>query len=74
MKGAETDDTLWGFAGNDALYGLEGDDQLFGGSGVDAIYGGAGNDILARAMTFYWADQGATPIGLMGPARERKIR
>ena len=46
LKGADTDDTLWGLAGNDALYGFEGDDQLFGGSGADAIYGSVGHDIL----------------------------
>jgi len=42
----ETQDVIWGRAGDDVIYGGQGDDDLRGGSGDDSIYGGDGNDLL----------------------------
>ena len=41
-----SEDLVYGMAGNDKLSGLGGDDQLYGGSGTDTLNGGDGNDLL----------------------------
>jgi Ca2+-binding RTX toxin-like protein len=40
-----SDDHLYGYAGNDTLYGQAGDDVLDGGTGDDTMNGGSGDDI-----------------------------
>ena len=43
---ANSDDRIYGFAGNDQLQGFSGNDLLDGGSGDDTLFGQEGNDQL----------------------------
>jgi Ca2+-binding RTX toxin-like protein len=52
---ANSNDTLYGNAGNDVLRGLGGNDKLFGGNGLDILEGGAGNDRLEGGNGTDWA-------------------
>ncbi|WP_211253596.1 calcium-binding protein [Alkanindiges illinoisensis] len=46
QQGSNTDDILYGYAGNDTLHGLDGNDTLIGNAGDDLLYGDAGDDLL----------------------------
>jgi hypothetical protein len=70
MVGDDTDNLIFGFAGNDILFGKagrdtlrgqEGDDVLFGGTGSDDIDGNQGNDTLLPGP-----DDAGNPQGSVG--------
>ncbi|MFO0554637.1 MAG: calcium-binding protein [Polyangiaceae bacterium] len=46
LVGDDTDNQLFGFAGDDVLIGGAGDDSLFGDDGADQLDGGVGDDYL----------------------------
>jgi Ca2+-binding RTX toxin-like protein len=46
IKGADANETFYGFNGNDQLTGFGGDDRLYGGDGNDGLSGATGNDLL----------------------------
>ena len=46
IMGANSNDEIYGGAGDDTLIGQDGDDILYGGAGNDALYGEGGNSIL----------------------------
>lgn len=49
-KGANTDDRIYGLAGNDWIKGGRGDDWLAGGPGNDRLEGGVGSDTYFYAI------------------------
>ncbi|MDO9008706.1 MAG: calcium-binding protein, partial [Thiobacillus sp.] len=46
LNGTDTNDHIFGGAGDDSLIGLGGSDSLYGGDGNDVLNGGSGADIL----------------------------
>ncbi|MEQ9694818.1 hypothetical protein [Shimia sp. SDUM112013] len=50
--GNETDDRLFGYAGNDLLNGGNGNDSLYGGLGRDTLNGGDGDGLLVGGNGF----------------------
>lgn len=48
----ETNDTIYGYAGDDQLFGNGGNDILDGGSGNDKLHGGSGDDIYIASPGF----------------------
>lgn len=47
LRGENTAEDLFGFAGHDRFLARKGDDRLYGGDGEDILHGGGGDDILS---------------------------
>ena len=54
----QSNDYIFGDAGDDILYGYDGDDTLDGGAGNDSLYGEDGNDFLDGGLGFDVIDGG----------------
>jgi Ca2+-binding RTX toxin-like protein len=60
LRGTDTADVMYGYAGNDHMYGLDGNDTMFGGDGIDRLNGGGGWNRLVGGAG---ADQFDTQTG-----------